>query len=78
MGMPGIPELIVIFLIVLFVFGAGKIPAIAKDLGSAIKVFKKTLNGESFDNNETKQSIVKELGSGIREIKKALNDVSDK
>ncbi len=42
----GIPELIIIFLIILVVFGAGKIPKIAKDIGSGIKEFKKALSGE--------------------------------
>ena len=52
MGLPGPTELIVIFLIVLVVFGAGKIPKIAKDIGSGIKEFKKSLSGE---NDEEKK-----------------------
>jgi len=35
--MPGIGELVIIFLIVLVLFGAGKIPTIAKDVGSGYK-----------------------------------------
>ena len=46
MGMPGIWELVIIFFIVLLIFGAGKLPKIAKDLGGGIKEFKKTLTGE--------------------------------
>jgi sec-independent protein translocase protein TatA len=42
----GIPELIIIFLLVLVIFGAGKIPKIAKDIGSGIREFKKSLSGE--------------------------------
>ncbi len=53
MGMPGIWELVIIFLIVLLVFGAGKIPKIAKDIGSGIKEFKKSINGEE-DKDEKK------------------------
>ncbi len=45
----GIPELIIIFLIVLVVFGAGKLPKIAKDIGSGIKEFKKAISGEIDD-----------------------------
>ena len=37
----GIPELIIIFLIVLFIFGAGKLPEIGSGLGKGIKNFKK-------------------------------------
>lgn len=53
MGMPGIWELVIIFLIVLLVFGAGKIPKIAKDIGSGIKEFKKSISGEE-DKDEKK------------------------
>ena len=47
--MPGMGELLVIFLIVLVLFGAGKIPKIAKDMGSGIREFKKAISGESDD-----------------------------
>lgn len=46
MSMPGFGELIVIFFIVLIVFGAGKIPSIAKDIGSGIKEFKKAVTDD--------------------------------
>lgn len=36
----GMPELIVILLIILLVFGAAKLPEIGKALGRAIKEFK--------------------------------------
>lgn len=36
----GIPELLVILVIVLVVFGAGKLPEIGKSLGQSIKNFK--------------------------------------
>ena len=49
--MPGMGELVIIFLIVLVLFGAGKIPKIAKDVGSGIRDFKKAMSGE-FDNNK--------------------------
>jgi len=55
-GMPGIGELVIIFLIVLVLFGAGKIPGIAKDIGSGIREFKKSLNGEpSGDTQKEKE-----------------------
>jgi sec-independent protein translocase protein TatA len=51
MGNLGLPELIVIFMIVLFLFGAGKIPQIARDIGGGIREFKKAMNGETDDDN---------------------------
>lgn len=48
-AMPGMGELVVIFLIVLVLFGAGKIPKIAKDLGSGIREFKKSIKDDPED-----------------------------
>ncbi len=44
--MPGIPELLLILLIVLLVFGAGKLPAIGDALGRSIKNFKRASKGQ--------------------------------
>ena len=45
----GARELIIILVIVLIIFGAGKLPEIGSALGKGIKNFKKTMNP---DNNE--------------------------
>jgi sec-independent protein translocase protein TatA len=55
MSMPGPWELALIFLIVLLVFGAGKIPKIAKDIGSGIKEFKKSINDVTDINDDEKK-----------------------
>lgn len=52
LGNIGMSELVVIFFIVLVLFGAGKIPRIAKDLGSGIREFKKSVSGESDDKDK--------------------------
>jgi len=44
--MPGIPELLLILLIVLLIFGAGKLPQIGDALGRSIKNFKRASKGE--------------------------------
>ena len=44
--MPGIPELLVILLIVLLIFGAGKLPQIGDALGRSIKNFKRSASGD--------------------------------
>jgi sec-independent protein translocase protein TatA len=52
----GLPELLLIFVIVLLVFGANKLPKIAKDLGNGIREFKKSISGESDEKkDETKK-----------------------
>ena len=55
MSMPGPTELVILFLIILLVFGAGKIPKIARDIGSGIKEFKKSIDGVNEINEDEKK-----------------------
>ncbi len=43
-AMLGVPELIIILLIVVVIFGVGKLPEIGKHLGAGIKNFKNEVN----------------------------------
>jgi len=52
----GVPELVIIFLIILVLFGAGKIPKIAKDIGGGIREFKKSLSDEGNDKDKKDKS----------------------
>ena len=45
--MPGPPELILILVIVLIVFGAGRIPQVGDALGKGIRNFKRAISGKS-------------------------------
>ena len=40
----GMPELIIILVIILIIFGAGKLPEIGSGIGKSIKNFKKATN----------------------------------
>ena len=42
----GMPELIIILVIMFVIFGAGKLPEIGAGLGKGIKGFKKAINNE--------------------------------
>ena len=44
MGLPGGSELLIILVIVVLLFGAKKIPDLAKGLGTGIKEFRKATN----------------------------------
>ena len=54
-------ELVIILAIVLLVFGAGKLPSIARDLGRSITEFKKASKGDETDAEKegTKKAEVK-------------------
>lgn len=41
MSIPRLPELLLILVIVLLIFGAGKLPEVASSLGKSIKQFRK-------------------------------------
>jgi sec-independent protein translocase protein TatA len=52
----GLPELLVILVIALFLFGPKKIPDLAKGLGEGIKNFKNAMKPEEHNVDEKKQA----------------------
>ncbi len=58
MSMPGPLEILVIFVVVLLLFGGKKLPELGRAMGEGIREFKKALQGQSED--ETKNKISKE------------------
>jgi sec-independent protein translocase protein TatA len=57
MGMPSMPELLIVLAIVVLLFGAKKIPDLAKGMGKGIKDFKKAIKE---DEEEPKEIASKE------------------
>jgi sec-independent protein translocase protein TatA len=49
----GFPELIVILLIVVVIFGANRLPGLGRGIGSAIKNFKDGMKEEENKDSET-------------------------
>ena len=45
----GLPELVVILVIVILIFGANKLPQLGKGIGSAIKNFKEGMKDDPSD-----------------------------
>lgn len=51
----GMPELIIILIIIFIIFGAGKLPEIGKGVGKGIKNFKNSLSGKDDPDEEIKK-----------------------
>ncbi|MBE9581412.1 MAG: twin-arginine translocase TatA/TatE family subunit [Proteobacteria bacterium] len=51
----GTPELIIILVIILIIFGAGKIPGIGSGIGKGIKNFKRAISGDSEEKPEPQE-----------------------
>ncbi|MES0489680.1 MAG: twin-arginine translocase TatA/TatE family subunit [Leptospirales bacterium] len=62
-GPPGMWELLIILAIVLLVFGAKRLPGLARSLGSGITEFKKGISGQKIEDEEETESD-KEVGNG--------------
>jgi sec-independent protein translocase protein TatA len=50
----GLPELLIVLLVVIILFGAGRIGKIAKELGGGIRSFKDGLQGKDETQSESK------------------------
>jgi sec-independent protein translocase protein TatA len=55
MGSFGLPEIILILVVVLLLFGPGRIGKVAGELGSGIRNFRKGLQGDDEKTSETKK-----------------------
>ncbi len=58
-GSLGVPELLLILLIVIIIFGAGKLPQLGKGMGEGIRNFRESLKG----GQEPKDTPPKDDGS---------------
>lgn len=68
LGGLGPTELIIIFLIVLVLFGARRIPDIAKGLGRGIKDFKSAIREDSDDDNTSKSKTESQRDEATKKV----------
>ena len=59
----GMPELLIILVIILIIFGAGKLPQIGKGLGQGIKNFRESTSGKT-------EEIPSDTGDKKKEVSK--------
>lgn len=71
-GSIGFPEIIMIFLVVLLLFGPNKLPDFARMFGRTIKEFRKTINDakSTLEDEIEKADIGEDLREMDRDIKK--------
>ena len=55
-GSIGMPELIVILVIAMIIFGPGKLPEVGSTIGKAIRGFKKAMAGPEEKSGETSEA----------------------
>jgi len=72
MGQLGFPELIMIFVIALLVFGPKKLPELGKSLGKGLREFKKAT--EELKSNWDEQ--LKDVEHSVNEVKSTVNDAT--
>jgi sec-independent protein translocase protein TatA len=65
----GMPELLVILIIIMIIFGAGKLPQIGSGIGKGIKNFKKAIHEGSDDIKNPP----KELNASVERSKSTTN-----
>jgi sec-independent protein translocase protein TatA len=64
MGPFGVGELVIIFLVILLIFGPKKLPQLARGLGKGINEFKDAVETGKKEILDTKNSIESDDGSG--------------
>ena len=52
MGPIGIPELIIVLVILLVIFGPKRLPGLGRSLGSGMREFKESISGEGKDDDD--------------------------
>lgn len=75
LGSIGFPELILIFVVVLLIFGPKKLPEFAKFLGKAIREFKSTVDEakSAIESEIEKVDLDSDLKTIDRQVKDTLN-----
>jgi TatA/E family protein of Tat protein translocase len=73
MGQIGFPELMIIFLIALLVFGPKKLPELGKSLGKGLKEFRRATD----DLKSTWQEQMKDVERSVDEVKTTVNEAAN-
>jgi sec-independent protein translocase protein TatA len=72
----GFPELMIILVIIMIIFGAGKLPEIGSAFGNSIRNFKKSMK-EAEENAEELTESTDEAAETAKEVTEGDSDDSD-
>lgn len=79
LGSVGFPELIMIFIIALLLFGPNKLPDVAKTLGKTIREFRKTINeAKNTIDEEIKKAGISDVADDLNVMKTDINQIAAK
>jgi sec-independent protein translocase protein TatA len=73
MGPLGVPELIVIFVVALLVFGPKKLPELGKSLGKGLREFKRATD----DIKSTWEDQIRDAETSIKDVKDTVKETTD-
>ncbi len=77
-GSIGFPEVVLIFIVVLLLFGPQKLPEFAKLLGKAIREFRKTINdAKATIEDEIEKSDIADDLKDLKGINREIKDLTD-
>ena len=74
MGMPSMPELLIVLAIVVLLFGAKKIPDLAKGMGKGIKDFKKAIKEDEDEIVEVAKKEETKIEEKVTEVKAEVKE----
>ena len=74
MGMPSMPELLIVLAIVVLLFGAKKIPDLAKGMGKGIKDFKKAIKEDEDEVVEVAKKEEAVIETKVAEVKEEIKE----
>ena len=79
MGMPSVPQLLIILVIVVLIFGAKRLKNLGGDLGSAVKGFKEAVKEEdkTAELEDASDSAVENADTAMRETE-VVSESEDK
>ena len=74
----GPTELIIVLVIIVIVFGIGRLPEVGSGLGKGIREFRRSVTGKGEDGKDDDDAgLGGSLGEGLRELRRSINGEDD-